>query len=115
VEKEETCQGMKSGRDFASDNKAGGYLFGILNTCAQRCDSIAELLSQWLDIALAALAAGVIIGIPGGIAAYFITRAAMSTIRSRKKLAEPGGNHSSKSCAYPLTEGRGLVTVGTCE
>jgi len=48
-------------------------------------ESIQELTALGLDVTLAAITGGAILGIVPGIAAYFITRKIFAKIRSRKK------------------------------
>lgn len=47
--------------------------------------TITELMELGLDVTLAMITGGVILGIPPGIASYFITRRIFAGIRSRKK------------------------------
>ena len=48
-------------------------------------ESIQELTALGLDVTLAAITGGAILGIVPGIAAYFITRKIFTKIRLRKK------------------------------
>jgi len=70
---------------YLESYKTGSYLFGISNTCEKTCQSMSELLKQGLNVAFATITGGVILGVPGGIAAYLITRIIIINIKSRKK------------------------------
>lgn len=78
---------------YLESYKAGTYLLGISATCCHEYNSMPELLKQGLDVAFAALLGGIVLGIPGGIFAYFITRIVMANISSGKKSAGPEISH----------------------
>jgi len=65
--------------------KAGILMLGKSLPFDVKYESISELMKLGMDVTLAMIAGGVILGIFPGIAAYFITRKIFSTIRSRSK------------------------------
>jgi len=69
---------------YLGSYKAGMFIFGNSVPFDVKYESILELLKLGMDVTMAMIAGGVILGILPGIAAYFITRKIMTTIRSRK-------------------------------
>ncbi|HJO63473.1 MAG TPA: DUF2062 domain-containing protein, partial [Desulfobacterales bacterium] len=65
--------------------KAGRFFLGNVSPFVDKPHSILELLELGMDVAFAMTVGGIIIGIPPGVAAYFITRKIFITIRARKK------------------------------
>ena len=68
----------------------GSYKLGafLLNTSAPfdaNFQSLSELAELGLEVTLALMTGGVILGIPFGIAAYFITLKIFKTLRARKR------------------------------
>jgi uncharacterized protein (DUF2062 family) len=69
---------------YLGSYKTGMFIFGNSAPFDVKYESILELLKLGMDVTMAMIAGGVILGIVPGIAAYFITRKIMTTIRSRK-------------------------------
>ena len=68
--------------------KAGMYLFGYQAPFDVKFESILELLDLGMEVTIAMIAGGVILGILPGIASYFITRKIITTIRLRRASKE---------------------------
>ena len=66
--------------------KLGMYLLGNPAPFDVKYESILELLDLGMDVTIAMIAGGIILGILPGIASYFITRKIITTIRLRKAL-----------------------------
>ena len=64
--------------------KAGMYLLGNPAPFDIKYESILELLDLGMDVTIAMIMGGVILGILPGIASYFITRKIITTLRLRK-------------------------------
>jgi len=64
--------------------KVGMYLLGNRAPFDVKYESILELLNLGMDVTIAMIAGGVILGVLPGIASYFITRKVIETIRLRK-------------------------------
>ena len=69
---------------YYASYKAGGLLFGISIPDEFAGGNITEILKLGLDVTMALLGGGVVIGILPGIAVYFITRKIISKLRSRQ-------------------------------
>jgi uncharacterized protein (DUF2062 family) len=69
---------------YLGSYKTGMFIFGNSVPFDVKYESILELLKLGMDVTMAMIAGGVILGILPGIAAYFITRKIITTIRSRK-------------------------------
>jgi uncharacterized protein (DUF2062 family) len=69
---------------YYASYKAGGLLFGTSIPDGFAGGNITEILKLGLDVAMALIGGGVVIGILPGIAAYFITRKIISKLRSRQ-------------------------------
>jgi len=69
---------------YLGSYKTGMFIFGNSAPFDVKYESILELLKLGMDVTMAMIVGGVILGILPGIAAYFITRKIMTTIRSRK-------------------------------
>jgi hypothetical protein len=65
--------------------KVGMFFIGNSTPFDEKYESIIELLSLGLEVTIAMIAGGAILGIPVGLAAYFITRKFIVTLRSRQK------------------------------
>ncbi|MGD8761277.1 MAG: DUF2062 domain-containing protein [Desulfobacteraceae bacterium] len=61
--------------------KTGVLLFGASNTVSIRGGSLTELLELGLDVTIASISGGIILGILPGIATYFITRKIIQKLR----------------------------------
>ena len=68
--------------------KVGLYLLGNPAPFDVKYESILELLNLGMDVTIAMIAGGVILGVLPGIASYFITRKIITTIRLRRALKE---------------------------
>jgi uncharacterized protein (DUF2062 family) len=69
---------------YLGSYKTGMFIFGNSAPFDVKYESILELLKLGMDVTMAMIAGGVILGILPGIAAYFITRNIIRRIRSRK-------------------------------
>lgn len=69
---------------YLGSYKTGMFIFGNSAPFDLKYESVLELLKLGMDVTMAMIGGGVILGIVPGIAAYFITRKIMTTIRSRK-------------------------------
>ena len=69
---------------YLGSYKAGMFLLGKSIPFDAKYESISELLKLGLDVTVAMIVGGAILGILPGIAAYFITRTIFAKIRSRK-------------------------------
>jgi len=65
--------------------KVGMFFIGNSSPFDEKYESIIELLNLGLEVTMAMIAGGAILGIPAGLAAYFITRKFIVTLRSRQK------------------------------
>jgi len=68
--------------------KVGMYLLGNPAPFDVKYESVLELLDLGMDVTIAMIAGGVILGILPGIASYFITRKTITTIRLRRASKE---------------------------
>jgi hypothetical protein len=68
--------------------KLGMYLLGNPAPFDIKYESILELLNLGMDVTIAMIAGGIILGVLPGIASYFITRKIITTIRLRRALKE---------------------------
>lgn len=68
--------------------KVGMYLLGNPAPFDVKYESVLELLNLGMDVTIAMIAGGVILGILPGIASYFITRKTITTIRLRRASKE---------------------------
>jgi len=66
--------------------KLGMFILGNRAPFDVKYESILELLDLGMDVTIAMIAGGIILGILPGIASYFITRKIITTIRLRKAL-----------------------------
>jgi uncharacterized protein (DUF2062 family) len=65
--------------------KTGALLFGASKAVSTTGESLTELLKLGVDVTIASVSGGIILGVLPGIATYFITRKIMQKLRSRKK------------------------------
>ena len=65
--------------------KVGMFFIGNSTPFNEKYESIIELIHLGLKATIAMIAGGIILGIPVGLAAYFITRIFIVTYRSRRK------------------------------
>jgi uncharacterized protein (DUF2062 family) len=68
---------------FAS-YQTGSLLFGDLAACNGVCESITDLLKLGIEVALATIIGGIVIGLGPATAAYFITRTIVVRMKSHK-------------------------------
>jgi uncharacterized protein (DUF2062 family) len=68
--------------------KVGMYFLGNPVPFDIKYESVLELLDLGMDVTIAMIAGGVILGILPGIASYFITRKIITSIRLRRKSKE---------------------------
>lgn len=68
---------------FAS-YRAGSLLFGDLAACNGVCESVTDLLKLGVEVALATIIGGIVIGLGPAAAAYFITRTIVARMKSRQ-------------------------------
>jgi hypothetical protein len=73
---------------YVGSYKVGRYLLGNSAPFNIKYESLPELLNLGLDVTVAMIAGGVILGIFPGVASYFITRKIFATIRSRRASKE---------------------------
>ena len=71
---------------YLASFKTGTFLFSISGPYHFTAESVSDMLKMGLNITIAAVSGGIILGILPAIAAYFITRKIVSNIRSREKL-----------------------------
>ena len=69
---------------YLGSYKTGMFIFGNSAPFDVKYESVLELLKLGMDVTMAMIAGGVILGILPGIAAYFLTRNIITRIRSRK-------------------------------
>lgn len=70
---------------YLGSYKAGMFIFGNSAPFDIKYESVLELLKLGMDVTMAMIAGGVILGVFPGIAAYFITRNIIKRIRLRKR------------------------------
>ena len=70
---------------YLGSYKVGMFILGKSIPFDQKYESITELMNLGMDVTIAMVIGGVILGILPGIAAYFITRRIFKHIRLRKK------------------------------
>jgi uncharacterized protein (DUF2062 family) len=79
------CNPITAPLFYVGSYKAGMYLLGNKAPFDVKYESILELLDLGIEITIAMIAGGVILGILPGIASYFITRKIFTTLRLRRK------------------------------
>ncbi|OEU67840.1 MAG: hypothetical protein BBJ57_13400 [Desulfobacterales bacterium PC51MH44] len=70
---------------YLGSYKAGMLILGKTAPFDAKYESVFELMKLGLDVTIAMITGGMILGIIPGIAAYFITRKIFATIRARSK------------------------------
>ncbi len=70
---------------YIASFKTGAVLFGTSRAAYITGESVTETVKLGLDVAIASIAGGIILGILPAIATYFITRKIMQKLRFRKK------------------------------
>ena len=78
------CNPISAPFFYLGSYKLGMFIFGNSAPFDVKYESVLELLKLGMDVTIAMIVGGVILGIFPGIAAYFITRKIMTTIRSRR-------------------------------
>ena len=69
---------------YLGSYKVGMFIFGNSAPFDIKYESILELIKLGMDVTMAMIAGGIILGILPGIVAYFITHKIIATIRSRR-------------------------------
>jgi hypothetical protein len=69
---------------YLGSYKIGIFIFGHPAPFDLKYESVLELLKLGMDVTIAMIAGGIILGILPGFASYFITRKFITTIQSRK-------------------------------
>jgi uncharacterized protein (DUF2062 family) len=92
---------------YIGSYKVGMFIHGNSAPFDIKYESITELLDLGLDVTLAMITGGVIIGVLPAIATYFITRQVVITIRSRAKLKHQSStaHPKGKQGLYPNPDG----------
>ena len=65
--------------------RVGRLLFGNLPACSGACESITNLLKLGVEVALATIVGGIVVGLGPATAAYFITRTIIARMKSRRE------------------------------
>jgi uncharacterized protein (DUF2062 family) len=78
------CNPISAPLFYLGSYKTGMFIFGNSAPFDAKYESILELLKLGMDVTVAMIVGGVIMGILPGIAAYFITRKIIIGIRSRR-------------------------------
>jgi uncharacterized protein (DUF2062 family) len=78
------CNPLTAPFFYLGSYKVGMFIFGNSAPFDIKYESILELIKLGMDVTMAMIAGGIILGILPGIAAYFITRKIIATIRSRR-------------------------------
>jgi uncharacterized protein (DUF2062 family) len=73
---------------YLGSYKAGKFFFGDLTACNGSCESMSELVQLGLQVSLASITGGIIIGLMPGVATYFITRKIVTKMRTRKNAVQ---------------------------
>jgi len=68
--------------------EAGMFIFGKSIPPNVEFEHVTELMTLGLDVTIAMITGGVVLGIIPGIAAYFLTRKLVVTVRSRSKKSD---------------------------
>ena len=112
---------------YLASYKTGAILLGVSNGHAISSYKAADMLELGVDITVAAVAGGIVIGIILGVVAYFLTFRAVTKIRSREKRhkrflgrRQPATSHSAVSSkrngsAESKTEDKGQKTEKRCQ
>ena len=90
---------------YLASYKTGAILFGISNGHAISSYNTADMLELGVDITVAAVAGGIVIGLFLGVIAYFLTFRAVTKIRSREKKLKRllGRRHRTADRGQPAT------------
>jgi len=78
------CNPISAPFFYLGSYKAGMFIFGYSAPFDAKYESVLELLKLGVDVTMAMVVGGIILGILPGFASYFITRKIITTIRSRK-------------------------------
>lgn len=79
------CNPISAPLFYLGSYKAGMFFFGHSAPFDAKYESVLELLKLGVDVTMAMVVGGIILGILPGFASYFIMRKIITTIRSRKK------------------------------
>ncbi len=78
------CNPLTAPFFYLGSYKAGMFIFGNSAPFDIKYESVLELIKLGMDVTMAMIAGGIILGIFPGIGAYFITRKIITRIQSRK-------------------------------
>ncbi len=78
------CNPLTAPFFYLGSYKAGMFIFGNSAPFDIKYESVLELIKLGMDVTMAMIAGGIILGILPGIGAYFITRKIITRIQSRK-------------------------------
>jgi uncharacterized protein (DUF2062 family) len=78
------CNPISAPFFYLGSYKLGMFIFGNSAPFDIKYESVLELLRLGMDVTMAMIAGGIILGILPGFASYFITRKIITIIRSRK-------------------------------
>lgn len=71
---------------YIESYKVGMFLLGNSSPFQKKYESLSELFEMGMDVSIAMITGGVIVGILPGIFAYFITYKIFTTLRSKKNI-----------------------------
>ena len=78
------CNPISAPLFYLGSYKTGMFIFGNSAPFDTKYESVLELLKLGMDVTMAMVVGGIILGILPGFASYFITRKIITTIRPRK-------------------------------
>jgi len=78
------CNPITAPLFYLGSYKTGMFIFGNSAPFDIKYESVLELLKLGMDVTMAMIVGGIILGILPGIASYFITRKIITTVRSRR-------------------------------
>ncbi|MEA1946477.1 MAG: DUF2062 domain-containing protein [Thermodesulfobacteriota bacterium] len=78
------CNPISAPFFYLGSYKTGMFIFGNSAPFDVKYESVLELLELGMDVTMAMVVGGIILGIFPGFASYFITRKIITTIQSRK-------------------------------
>ncbi|MGD9083131.1 MAG: DUF2062 domain-containing protein [Desulfobacterales bacterium] len=78
------CNPISAPFFYLGSYKTGMFIFGHSAPFDAKYESVLELLKLGVDVTIAMVVGGIILGILPGFASYFITHKIITTIRSRK-------------------------------
>jgi len=78
------CNPITAPLFYLGSYKTGMFIFGNSAPFDIKYESVLELLKLGMDVTMAMIVGGIILGILPGIASYFITRKIITTVQSRR-------------------------------